>query len=57
MYDNFRAGINIVAPLYSKAGIATPEEIIPLYQQLLSEMPSPDFRGMWHLVTVIGTKP
>jgi len=57
MYDNFQAGVSVAPPLYVKAGLGTIEEFEQLYRQVLLEMLSPDFRGMWHLVTVLGTKP
>jgi len=57
MYSNYQAGVNVAPPLYVKAGLGTTEEIVQLYQQVLLEMLSPDFRGTWHLVSVLGKKP
>jgi ubiquinone/menaquinone biosynthesis C-methylase UbiE len=35
---------------------AMPEDLDQLYHQALAQMRAPDFCGMWHLVTVMGTK-
>lgn len=56
MYDNYQAGVSVAPPLYVRAGLASAEEIVALYRRLLAEMLLPDFRAMWHLVSVIGTK-
>jgi len=57
MYNNYQAAASVAPPLFIKAGLVTPAEIALIYQKLLLEMLSADFRGMWHLVTTQGTKP
>jgi len=57
VYDNYQAAAVDAPSLYVKAGLATQEEMAQLSQQFLLEMRSPDFRAMWHLVTILGTKP
>jgi len=57
MYDNYKAGVNVAPPLYVRAGLASAEEIVELYERVLLEMHSEDFRAMWHLVSVLGIKP
>jgi ubiquinone/menaquinone biosynthesis C-methylase UbiE len=57
MYRDFQAAEEASLPLYVNAGLVTMEEIVELCEHLLQEMRSPDFRAMWHLVSVLGTKP
>jgi SAM-dependent methyltransferase len=57
MYRNFQVAAATAPPFYVSTGLVTMEEIVDLSQQLLQEMRSPDFRAMWHLVTILGTKP
>jgi SAM-dependent methyltransferase len=56
-YRNAEIGHYLAQTLLIKTGIATQEELEPLYQQMLVELRSSDFCSMWHLVTVIGYKP
>jgi ubiquinone/menaquinone biosynthesis C-methylase UbiE len=39
------------------AGLATEEDYWLSYEQMLSDMQQPDFRGLWYLLTCWGTKP
>jgi ubiquinone/menaquinone biosynthesis C-methylase UbiE len=57
VYDDYQAAARDAPALFVKAGLATEEEMVQLSQQFLLEMRSPDFRAMWHLVTVLGTRP
>jgi hypothetical protein len=57
MYRNYQAAAIDAPSIYVNAGVVTEEEIVQLSEQFLLEMCSPDFRAMWHLVTVLGTKP
>jgi hypothetical protein len=45
----------LLQPLLVNSGVTTQEEADHLYQQMLIEMRSPDFCGMWHYMTVWGT--
>ena len=55
-YRNAEVGGQQARPFFVKMGVATQEGIEALYQQAFSEMPSKDFRGMWHYLSVWGTK-
>jgi hypothetical protein len=56
-YRNAEMGYKLSQAFFAKAGVATQEEAEKLYQQMLIEMHSDDFCGMWHYVTFLGTKP
>lgn len=47
----------LLQPLLIHSGVATIEEADALYRQMLTEMHAEDFCGMWHYMTVYGTKP
>ncbi len=55
-YRNAEIGYRLGKPFYLKTGIITDEEFEQLYQQMLIEMHSNDFYGMWHYMTFLATK-
>jgi hypothetical protein len=64
MYQNFRVFYKLVQPFLLKMGrehpqadIPSQEEIDRLYEQVLVEMLSDDFVGLFYLLTAWGTKP
>jgi ubiquinone/menaquinone biosynthesis C-methylase UbiE len=56
-YRNAEIGYRLGQAFYINAGVTTQEEFEQLYQQMLIEMHSDDFFGMWHYMTFIGTRP
>jgi ubiquinone/menaquinone biosynthesis C-methylase UbiE len=56
-YRNAEIGYKLGQAFYLNAGVTTSEEFEQLYQQMLIEMHSDDFFGMWHYMTFIGTRP
>jgi ubiquinone/menaquinone biosynthesis C-methylase UbiE len=56
-YRNFEVGYQMALPLFVKLNLATQEEIEQLYQQMLIEMNTDGFCGMWDFVTVCGNRP
>jgi len=56
-YHNFEIAYQLSQSVPCKVGLATPEEMEHLYQQLLVEMRMPDFSGTWQFMSVIGQKP
>ena len=56
-YRNEEAGCKLIQPFLINAGVATQEELDQTYEQMLVEMRTSDFCGLWHFVTVLGTKP
>ena len=56
-YRNEEAGCKLIQPFLINAGVATQEELDQTYEQMLLEMQASDFYGLWHFVTVLGTKP
>ncbi len=57
MYRNCEIAFLQVQPLLIKMGVATQEEIDQSYQQMLLEMRSDDFCGLWYYLTAWGEKP
>ncbi len=55
-YRNAEVGGHQAKPFFVKMGVVTQAEIEELYQQAFVEMSSEDFRGMWHYLSVWGTK-
>jgi ubiquinone/menaquinone biosynthesis C-methylase UbiE len=47
----------LLQPLLVNSGVTTQEEADHFYQQMLIEMQAADFCGMWHYMTIWGTKP
>ena len=56
-YEDFQAAFKLIQPFFIRTGVATEEEIAPLYQQALLEMQQPDFCGIWYYLSVWGMKP
>jgi len=56
-YRNAEIGYRLGKPFYLKTGVTTDEEFEQLYQQMLIEMLSDEFFGMWHYMTFFATKP
>lgn len=55
-YRNYEAAYAQLQPLFVKTGLITKEDVEQLYQQLLAEIHSDDFRAMWNFMTAWGTK-
>jgi ubiquinone/menaquinone biosynthesis C-methylase UbiE len=55
-YHNAEIGGQQARPFFVKMGVVTQAEIEALYQQASIEMHSDDFRGMWHYLSVWGSK-
>ena len=53
---NFEVGYHAAIPLFVRAGIATQAEAEAQVQQALIETHAEDFCGVWHTVSVQGTK-
>ncbi len=47
----------LVQPFIVRQGIASQQELDALYEQLLEELESPDFRALWYFLRIWGTKP
>jgi ubiquinone/menaquinone biosynthesis C-methylase UbiE len=56
-YRNAEIGYRLGQAFYINAGVTTQEEFEQLYQQMLIEMHSDDFFGMWHYMMFIGIRP
>jgi len=56
-YRNYEVFFQLTLPFLVSVGVATQEEVEQTYQQMLIDMQSDDFRGMWYLLTVWGKKP
>ena len=56
-YRNYEVFFKQTLPFLVSMGVATQEEVEQTYQQMLTEMLSDDFKGMWYFLTVWGTKP
>lgn len=57
LYRDLEIIFNTAQPLFVKAGIATQEEVTEQYQNMLIELHAEDFCGVWHYVSIQGTKP
>lgn len=57
VYRNTEALSTMMPQFFAKAGVATHEEAQQLFQQSYVDLLSADFRGLWHLVTILGDKP
>jgi ubiquinone/menaquinone biosynthesis C-methylase UbiE len=55
-YRNAEVGGQQARPFFVKMGVTTPTEIEALYQQAFIEMNAEDFCGMWHYLSVWGSK-
>ena len=56
-YRNYEIFFQQVLPFLVLVGVATQEEVEQTYQQMLIDMLSDEFKGMWYLLTVWGTTP
>jgi ubiquinone/menaquinone biosynthesis C-methylase UbiE len=56
-YENSRITYLLAKPLFINTGVTTEEEFDRTYQQMLIELKSDDFTGMWHYMTALGVKP
>ncbi len=56
-YRNAEIGYRLGQAFYVNAGVTTSEEFEQLYQQMLIEMHSDDFFGMWHYMMFTAIKP
>ena len=56
-YQNAMVFYQLIKPFLIKMGVTTPQEFDQLYQQVLIEMLSEDFCGMWLLLSAWGQKP
>ena len=56
-YRNYEVFFKLTLPFLVSVGVATQEEVEQTYQQMLIEMLSEDFKGMWYLLTVWGNTP
>jgi SAM-dependent methyltransferase len=56
-YHNTEVAYFLVQPLIVKTGVMSQEEIAQLYHQTLAQWQQPDFCGMWHSMTIWGTRP
>lgn len=54
---DFLSSLALLAPFYVKNGILAKDEIDAIYDQILQETKSEDFRGIWYVLTVFGLKP
>jgi ubiquinone/menaquinone biosynthesis C-methylase UbiE len=55
--ENIMVGSKLVQPFLIKLGIATQEQLDPLYEQCLLEMQSEQFRAIWYYLRTWGRKP
>jgi ubiquinone/menaquinone biosynthesis C-methylase UbiE len=56
-YENYKVAAKLIQPFLIKAGVATQEELDELYEQLLADMLSDSFRGLFYFLSVWGRKP
>ena len=56
-YRNFQFLLQLIQPFLLKMRVATQEELNTLYDNVLLEMLSPDYRAMWYFLRVWGRKP
>jgi SAM-dependent methyltransferase len=57
VYHNYEVVIQAGTEAFVKTGVATAEEVEQLFQRMIIEMHQDDFRGMWHMIIILGTKP
>lgn len=56
-YENLKVIYKLGQPFLIASGVATQEQIDELYEQMLLEMLSDDFRALWYFLSVWGYKP
>ncbi len=61
VYSDFYRNSEIIyllaKPLFVNTGVTTDDEFDQTYQQMLIELRSDNFTGMWHYMTALGVKP
>ena len=57
LVENFKVGLKLLQPYVVRQGLATQQELDALYERLLDEFESPDFRALWYLLRIWGKKP
>lgn len=55
--ENIMVGSKLVQPFLVKMGLATQEQLNPLYEQCLLEMQGEQFRAIWYYLHAWGRKP
>jgi ubiquinone/menaquinone biosynthesis C-methylase UbiE len=56
-YENHKVAFNLLQPFFIKTGVSTQEELDTLYEQMLAEMMSDQFRALAYILSVWGYKP
>lgn len=56
-YRNFQYLLQLIQPFLLKMHVATQEELNTLYDRVLVEMLSPDYRALWYFLRTWGYKP
>ncbi len=56
-YRNSEITYQLAKPLFINTGATNEEEFDQLYKQMLIELGSQEFTGMWHYMTAVGIKP
>lgn len=56
-YENLKVLYKLGQPFLLKMGVATQERLDQLYEQMLIDMLSDDFCGLWYFLTVYAEKP
>ncbi|HLG65360.1 MAG TPA: class I SAM-dependent methyltransferase [Ktedonosporobacter sp.] len=56
-YENIKVLYKLGQPFLLKMGVATQEQVDRLYEQMLIDMLSDDFCGLWYFLTVYAEKP
>ncbi len=56
-YHDFQFLLELIQPFILKMGVATQKELNALYDNVLLEMLSPDYRALWYFLRVWGRKP
>jgi len=55
--QDFQIVYDLIQPFLIKMGVTTPEDIQWIYQNMLAELLSADFRGIWYYLSVWGKRP
>jgi ubiquinone/menaquinone biosynthesis C-methylase UbiE len=56
-YRNSEITYQLAKPLFINTGATNEEEFDQIYKQMLIELGSQEFTGMWHYMTAVGIKP
>ncbi len=57
VFENYKVIMKLIQPFLLKVGISNQNELDRLYEQMLIELQSADFRGLWYFFSVWGRKP